>query len=109
MPLEDLSRTLSVRMQDKVALVSGGGSGIGRETSLLFASEGASVIIADLDPDRAAETAAKIISNGGQATQVIGDVSKPNDAKHMVEVSIDAYGKLSGCCPPRLKRVKYSF
>lgn len=81
-------------MQDKVALVSGGGSGIGRETSLLFASEGASVIIADLDSGRATETAAQIISNGGHATQVIGDVSKPNDAKRMVEVAIDAYGKL---------------
>ncbi len=84
-----------MRLQNKVALVSGGGSGIGRETSLLFASEGASVVVADLDPDRAAKTTALIAADGGQATEAVGDVSNTDDARRMVAVAIDAYGELS--------------
>ena len=64
-----------MRLADKVALISGAGSGIGRESTLLFADEGARVVVADVDDTGGAETVAQVKRDGGEATFVHADVS----------------------------------
>jgi NAD(P)-dependent dehydrogenase (short-subunit alcohol dehydrogenase family) len=83
-----------MRLENKVALITGGGSGIGRESCLLFAAEGASVVVADINEETAAETARMIRENGGQATHVRADVSKAADCEAMVRHAEETFGKL---------------
>ena len=83
-----------MRLESKVALVTGGGSGIGRATAVLFAREGARIADADLNADDAQRTADEIAIAGGYAVTAVGDVSKSGDAKTMVDAALDAYGKL---------------
>ena len=82
------------RLDGKVALVTGGGYGIGRATSVLFAKEGAKVVIADSNVATGEETVKTIKTNGGQATFVQTDVSKAADVERMVKVAVDTFGKL---------------
>ena len=74
---------MSGRLQDKVALITGAGSGIGRETSLLFAAEGARVLAVDLNRDSVEETVEKVKAAGGEVTSQIADVSSPEDSEAM--------------------------
>ncbi len=83
-----------MRLKDKVSLITGGGSGIGYQTALLFAKEGASVVIADIDDDGANKTLSEIVENGGKATYVRADVSKAEDCKNMIQTAEDTYGSL---------------
>jgi len=78
----------------KVALVTGGGNGIGREAALLFAREGARVAVADFDAEAAAQTVALINGAGGQAISLSGDVTVAAQVKAMVDGAIAAYGRL---------------
>jgi NAD(P)-dependent dehydrogenase (short-subunit alcohol dehydrogenase family) len=82
------------RLENKVALVTGAGSGIGRESALLFAAEGASVVAVDLDEGTARETVSQIESAGGRATAVRADVAKAADNEEMIAAAEAAYGKL---------------
>lgn len=84
-----------MRLKDKVALITGGGSGIGYQTCLLFAKEGASVVVVDINDAAGQKTVAEITGNGGQATYVHADVSKAQDSDNMVKVAEDTYGKLN--------------
>ncbi|MDX2006150.1 MAG: glucose 1-dehydrogenase [Meiothermus sp.] len=84
-----------MRLKDKVALITGGGSGIGRETCVLFALEGAAVVVADVNDAAGRETVGLIESAGGRATYVHADVSKAADAEKMVAVAEQTYGKLN--------------
>lgn len=81
-------------LDGKVALVTGGARGIGRGTALLFAREGARVVIADLSADGARETAALIAQSGGEAKSVVADISKPEDVTAMMAATIEAFGRL---------------
>ena len=81
-------------MHDKVVLVTGGSSGIGRATSLAFAREGCKVVIADVDAKGGEETVGMIHNSGGQAVFVEADVSKASDVKNMVETAVKSYGRL---------------
>jgi len=81
-------------LEGKVALITGGARGIGRQTAVLFAREGARVVVADLSADGVKETAALITNAGGEATAVVADVSKPADVSAMMTATLDAFGRL---------------
>ncbi|RLC94887.1 MAG: short-chain dehydrogenase [Chloroflexi bacterium] len=82
------------RLDGKVALITGAASGIGRATAVLFAREGARVMVADIDVAGCQNTVAMIEAAGGEARFVQADVTRANDAKRMVQVTVDIYGKL---------------
>jgi len=84
-----------MRLQDKVALITGAGSGIGRETALLFAREGASIVVVDVNDAAGQDTVTMIEAKGGQATYVHADISKADDCDKMVGVTEESYGKLN--------------
>jgi len=82
------------RLQDKVALITGGGRGIGRAAALLFAREGARVVIAEIARDAGEATAAAITEAGGEARFVATDVTKPEQVEAAVRAAVDAFGGL---------------
>ena len=79
---------------DKVALVTGGGTGIGRATALDFARKGAAVMVADINEDEARMTVAMITEIGGKALAEHTDVASPEDCKNMVAETVKAFGSL---------------
>jgi 3-oxoacyl-[acyl-carrier protein] reductase len=81
-------------LEGKIALVSGSGRGIGREIALKLASEGARVVVNDLDPDPANETVADILAAGGQAVACIGSVTDADFGERFVKTAVDTYGGL---------------
>ncbi len=83
-----------MRLQGKIALITGAGSGIGKASALLFAKEGAAVVAADLNGEAARATAESIQAEGGRASHVQGDVGEPGDARRMVEHAIAAFGRI---------------
>jgi NAD(P)-dependent dehydrogenase (short-subunit alcohol dehydrogenase family) len=82
------------RLKGKVALITGAGMGMGREASVLFAEEGARVVVADINAKAAAETVDLVGKAGGQAVAVAGDVAVEADVKRMVEEGVGAFGAL---------------
>jgi NAD(P)-dependent dehydrogenase (short-subunit alcohol dehydrogenase family) len=84
-----------MRLADKVALITGGGSGIGKASCLLFAKEGAKVVVVDLKVDTAEATAEEIRQAGGDAAAFAADVSRAMDAEGMVRFAEESYGKLN--------------
>jgi NAD(P)-dependent dehydrogenase (short-subunit alcohol dehydrogenase family) len=83
-----------MRLENKVALITGAGSGIGRETSILFSSEGAKVVVVDVNDKGGQETVQMIRDKGGDATYCHADVSKSSDCEKMVQVAEKTYGAL---------------
>ncbi len=81
-------------LEGKVALVTGGGGGIGRAAALAMGREGARVAVADFEGAAADETVAQINAAGGQAIMLTGDVATAADVRVMVEDSVTAYGRL---------------
>jgi NAD(P)-dependent dehydrogenase (short-subunit alcohol dehydrogenase family) len=82
------------RLKGKVALITGAGMGMGREASVLFAEEGAQVIVADIDGKAARGTVALVEKAGGQALAVTGDVALEADVKRMIEEGARRFGAL---------------
>jgi NAD(P)-dependent dehydrogenase (short-subunit alcohol dehydrogenase family) len=80
--------------EGKVALVTGGGSGIGRETALTFARRGAHVVIADVNAAGGAETLRQIAAAGGEAAFVLTDVSQGHQVEAMVQLAVTRFGRL---------------
>ena len=83
-----------MRLQDKVALITGAGSGIGRQTAQLFAREGASIVAVDIDDNAGIDCAAEINNSGGSAVYVRADVSRAIDCYNMIAAAEANYGKL---------------
>ncbi|KQV36995.1 glucose 1-dehydrogenase [Rhizobium sp. Root1204] len=81
-------------LEGKVVLVTGGGSGIGREASLLFAEYGAKVVVADISANNAAAVASEIKDKGAQAVQVHCDVTDPGSVAEMIAKTIENFGVL---------------
>jgi NAD(P)-dependent dehydrogenase (short-subunit alcohol dehydrogenase family) len=82
------------RLTGKVALITGAGAGMGREASVLFAEEGARVVVADIDGKAATETAGLIRQRGGQALAVTGDVAIEADVRRMIDEGVGRFGAL---------------
>jgi len=78
----------------KTALVTGGSSGIGRETAIEFGRRGASVVVASRRPEESEETVSRIEALDGEATFVRTDVTREDDVEHLVKRTIEAYGGL---------------
>lgn len=83
-----------MRLEGKVALITGGASGMGMVASKLFASEGAKVVLTDLADEAGEKVAAQIAEEGGDALYVHADVSSEADAGAMVEAAVERFGKL---------------
>ena len=83
-----------MRLEGKVALITGGASGMGKVASELFASEGAAVVLTDLNDEAGQATASGIDAAGRRALYVHADVSKEADARAMVEAAVARFGRL---------------
>ncbi len=83
-----------MRLEGKVALITGGASGMGKVASRLFASEGAKIVLTDVADEPGEATAAEIRGDGGEARYVHADVSKEADAEAMVAAAVEAFGGL---------------
>ena len=81
-------------LENKVAIVTGGGSGIGKAIALLYASEGAKIVISDIDEKGGNETVSAIKAKGSEAIFVKADTSKPDDSKYVVEQAVKVFGGL---------------
>lgn len=82
------------RLCGKVALVTGGGKGIGQAAAVLFAEEGARVVVADLDEKAAQDTVARVEAAGGEGLAVVGDVAVEADVARMLEAGVRRFGAL---------------
>jgi NAD(P)-dependent dehydrogenase (short-subunit alcohol dehydrogenase family) len=80
------------RLQNRIGIVTGGGSGIGRGIALLFAKEGARVVVADINVETGEETVKFIKAEGGEAIFVRADVSKTADVEEMVKLTLKSFG-----------------
>jgi NAD(P)-dependent dehydrogenase (short-subunit alcohol dehydrogenase family) len=83
-----------MRLRDKVALITGAGGGIGRESAVLFASEGAAILVVDVNDKAGAETVALVEQSGRRAAYCRADVSKGADCQKMVETAEKTFGRL---------------
>ncbi len=81
-----------MRLEGKVAIITGGGSGIGRAAAQLFAREGAKVVVADYNAEAGENTVQAIQDSGGEAIFVKVDVSDAEQVRNMVQTALEAYG-----------------
>ena len=83
-----------MRLENKVALITGAGSGIGRESALLFAREGARIVVVDVNDKAGEAVAAEIREAGGQAVYAHADISKSAEAEGMIRAAETSFGRL---------------
>lgn len=83
------------RLDGKVSIITGAGSGIGEATAKLFSKEGAKVVVADIDPVKGQRVVKEIKDAGGDAIFIEADVSKVSDMEKMVKTTVETYGKLN--------------
>lgn len=81
-------------LENKVAIITGAGSGIGKATALLFAEEGAMVIVSDINNSNALTVVKEITSKGGNAISIKADTAKPDDHRNLVDETVRLYGRL---------------
>jgi len=85
-------------LEDKVALVTGAGQGIGKGIAKCYAKQGAKVVVVDYNEERGKETVDEIKASSGEAAYFKADVTKEEEVKAMVQFAIDTYGKLDCAC-----------
>lgn len=83
-----------MRLQNKVALITGAGNGIGKQTALTFSREGAKVVVADINGDAGRKVVDEILQSGGSAAFEMVNVAETKDVVRMVENSVKTYGKI---------------
>src|SRR5690349_7768992 len=89
----DMGNVVEGRFEGKVALITGGGSGIGRATAIRLAAEGAEVFAHDVNADGLAETAATISAAGGTVETRVGDVTERQECIDTVAAAVAAFGR----------------
>jgi len=83
-----------MKLENKVAVVTGAGSGMGKEIATLFATEGAKVILCDMNRESVDKVVAEIVSAGGTASALTADVTKEEDIQNMIDTAVTTYGTL---------------
>ncbi|MEE0418970.1 MAG: 3-oxoacyl-ACP reductase FabG [Lachnospiraceae bacterium] len=83
-----------MRLENKVAIVTGAGRGLGKGIALKLAQEGAKVIVSDIMQETADECVAEIRQKGGQAAAVVGNIAKLEDVKRVYQAALEIYGKI---------------
>lgn len=83
-----------MRLKDKVAIITGGGSGLGRECGFLFTAEGAKVVLVDRVAERVKAAAAEIAASGGEVVPVVADVGMEEEIAGAVQTAVDSFGTL---------------
>lgn len=83
-----------MRLQDKVAVVTGAASGMGKAIATLYAKEGAKVVVSDINLEAANLTVEEIKSNGGEAISVMANVAKEDDIQNLIDTAVNTYGTL---------------
>jgi NAD(P)-dependent dehydrogenase (short-subunit alcohol dehydrogenase family) len=92
--LEEGGGCNQMRLQGRVAIITGGSDGIGRATAILFAQEGARIVVADVEAAGGGQTVEAILTNGGQAVFVTCDVARATDCQMLVHRTIQVFGRL---------------
>jgi len=87
-----------LRLEDKVAVITGAGSGMGRAMANLFAAEGAKVVAADWHEGSLNEVVAEVRAAGGEITGVQGNVAKKEDCERLIDTAVATYGGLDVLC-----------
>ena len=85
-------------LKDKVALITGGSSGIGRAVALAWAREGAKVVVSDVDRGGGDETVGQVRTAGGEAIFIAADVGKPEECEALVRGAVEKFGRLDIAC-----------
>jgi NAD(P)-dependent dehydrogenase (short-subunit alcohol dehydrogenase family) len=83
-----------MKLENKVAVVTGAGSGMGKAIAVLYAKEGAKVVATDINEESVKAVAAEIIAAGGAATAIVANVAKEEDVQKMIDTAIEKYGTL---------------
>jgi 3-oxoacyl-[acyl-carrier protein] reductase len=84
-----------MKLKDKVAIITGGAGGIGEAIAIMFAAEGAKVVVQDLVQEGAEKVAKAVVDKGGEALAVAGDVTKPADCAKIVAKAVEKFGKVN--------------
>src|SRR6476661_4847921 len=87
-----------MKLEQRVAVITGAGSGIGRAMALLFAQEGAHILAADINGSAAQDTAATVQAAGGTAQAFTVNVVEPDEVRAMIEAAVAAYGRVDILC-----------
>lgn len=83
-----------MKLQNKVAVVTGAASGMGKAIAILYAKEGAKVVVSDINLDAAKQTVEEIKTNGGEAIAVLANVAKEEDIQNLIDTAVSQYGTL---------------